>query len=137
MNGMPRISYRCSAPGPADLPDRFRIFEPDLEARFVRRPNRFIIHADAGSGEFPAHCPNPGRMRELLLPGRIVILEKSDAPGRKTRWSLAAVRYGDAVIPLMPSRANILAGSLVLPALRPGFSAETERPLGSSRIDWR
>ena len=113
-----------------------RSFVPDLVARFTDRPNRYIVTASADGNTVTAHCPNPGRLRELLLPGRRIALERSDSPGRKTGWTLAAGEYDGMWIPLVSVRANALAGDLVLPRLFPEAAARPERMLGSSRIDW-
>jgi len=115
---------------------RFRSFNPDLTAEFSGRPNRFIVMARSNGEQLKVHCPNPGRLREILLPGRKLILEKSDKPERKTRWTLGAAIYRDTAIPLVSSRANGLIGKLVLPELFPGRRLEAEQKLGASRMDW-
>ncbi len=92
--------------------------------------------ARTDTGIVKTHCPNPGRLREILLPGRKLILEKSDKPERKTRWTLAAALYRETVIPLVSARSNGLVGKLVLPQLFPGFQAQGEQTLGKSRMDW-
>jgi len=82
------------------------------------------------------HCPNPGRMRELLIPGRDVILEKKQTG--KTSYSLAAVLYQGQVIPLNAARSNRVAEQLALPILFP-YSSELRREvsIGNSRFDFR
>ncbi len=64
----------------------FPLFRNDVEAVFLTRPNRFLVIAQAGNRELPCHCPNSGRMGEILLPGRPVILEARRNPraGEKT-----------------------------------------------------
>lgn len=81
----------------------FTLFRNDREAVFLRRPNRFqvevllegappvpacpdlpqrlcsdIPRATGKEDPVPAHCPNPGRLLELLLPGTRVILERTN-----------------------------------------------------------
>lgn len=64
----------------------FTLFRNDREATFLRRPNRFrvevlcsdIPRARGKEDPVPAHCPNPGRLLELLLPGTRVILERTN-----------------------------------------------------------
>ncbi|MCX7788115.1 MAG: DNA/RNA nuclease SfsA, partial [Spirochaetes bacterium] len=93
---------------------RYPLFHNDREAYFLRRLNRFrveVMHPHEGS--YTAHCPNPGRLMELLFPGTKVILERDrDLEGatltpeeqgdsdrtsrnhrkyRKTDWTLVAV----------------------------------------------
>ncbi|AXF57556.1 DNA/RNA nuclease SfsA [Salicibibacter kimchii] len=58
------------------------------KAAFLERPNRFIIRARKEDGEtVTAHLPDPGRLIELLTPGRILWLRYVDQPKRKTQWS--------------------------------------------------
>jgi len=114
----------------------YRSFIPGGFAEFFQRPNRFIVLARTDAGIVKTHCPNPGRLREILLPGRKLILEKADKPERKTRFTLAAAIYRETVIPLVSARSNGLVGQLVLPQLFPGYQAEGEKTLGESRLDW-
>ena len=60
-------------------------------ATFIERPNRFIAKVDVNGKTETVHVKNTGRCRELLIPGRKVILEKSDNPDRKTKYDLIAV----------------------------------------------
>lgn len=68
------------------------------EGLFLDRPNRFLIRCELKrkSGEVvsrpggqvaEAHLSDPGRLRELLVPGRRVWLRPVHKPGRKTKWS--------------------------------------------------
>jgi len=114
----------------------YRSFIPGTIAEFLQRPNRFIVLARTKAGIVKTHCPNPGRLREILLPGRKLILEKADNPERKTRWTLAAAIYRDTVIPLVSARSNGLVGQLILPQIFPDYQAEGEQTLGKSRLDW-
>lgn len=59
--------------------------------RFVDRPNRFIAHVEIDNIIETVHVKNTGRCRELLIPGVLVVLEKSDNPDRKTAYDLVMV----------------------------------------------
>lgn len=59
--------------------------------RFVDRPNRFIAHVEIDNIIETVHVKNTGRCRELLIPGVLVVLEKSDSPDRKTAYDLVMV----------------------------------------------
>ena len=96
-----------------------KLFTNSVEGAFVARPNRFIVYVDTPEGIVVAHCPNPGRLQEILTPGRPVILEESPDPGRTTRFTLVAARYRANVVPLVSGRANSAVGDLVLPLLCP------------------
>ncbi len=123
-----------------------RIFTAATEAIFKERPNRFVARVEIAGRSYEAHCPNPGSLLELLVPGARVILEESpdwkadpQRPSRRrTRYTLAAVYYRNRVVPLISSRANAVAHALVLPRLYPdALEIEREVSLGSSRFDFR
>ena len=73
-------------------------------ATFLARPNRYRVEArlHAGGALVAAHCADPGRLRELLLPGVTVHVSPAAArlPGlpprkavRKTAWDLRFVEH--------------------------------------------
>lgn len=66
-------------------------------ARFISRPNRFLVIAQlAASGEtVRVHCPDPGRLRELLLPDATVYVSPAAGTGRKTSHVLRFVEHPD------------------------------------------
>jgi sugar fermentation stimulation protein A len=64
------------------------------QALFLERPNRFRVHVRLASTgmEVRAHCPNPGRLSELLLPGQsIVWVSPAQCSERATAWDLRFV----------------------------------------------
>ena len=66
-------------------------YEHTVRAVFLDRPNRFIAHVMLDGKEETVHVKNTGRCRELLVPGREVILEESSNPARKTKYDLICV----------------------------------------------
>ena len=64
-----------------------------VEARFVERPNRFVVIAELAGGErVAAYLPNTGRLTHLATPGRRFILRRDGAPPRTTEtWSMSWV----------------------------------------------
>lgn len=62
-----------------------------VSAKFLRRVNRFIAHVELDGKETVVHVKNTGRCKELLIPGCIVYLERSDNPSRKTQYDLVTV----------------------------------------------
>lgn len=64
-------------------------------ATFLERPNRFVIHArlHANGQTVRAHCPNPGRMHELMIPGATVYLSAADDPARRTPYTLRFIEH--------------------------------------------
>ena len=114
-----------------------KFFINSLEGTFLERPNRFIVWADTNKGKIRAHCPNPGRLLELLIPGRRIILEKGAAPGRKTEYTLVGVYYKNKVVPLYSARANNIVSNLVIPQLFTGVQKVIpEKTIDSSRFDF-
>lgn len=107
------------------------------EGIFLKRPNRFIAHVEIKGKEVVCHVKNTGRCRELLVPGALVFLEKSDNPKRKTQYDLVAVQKGNRLINMDSQVPN----QIVEEWLRAGnlFGKEAvirrEVPYGSSRFD--
>lgn len=56
-----------------------------------RKVNRFIAEVYINGIKEQVHIKNTGRLNELLLPKAKVMLEHSDNPNRKTRYSLISV----------------------------------------------
>ncbi len=64
-------------------------------ATFLARPNRFRIEAvlKHDGQTISAHCPDPGRLLELLIPGVTVHVSPAHNPARKTAWDLRFVEH--------------------------------------------
>ncbi len=76
-------------------------------ATFLARPNRYLVHVQLDDGAVVhAHCADPGRLRELLLPGVTVYVSPAPprpdrapkgaapkGPARKTAWDLRFVEH--------------------------------------------
>lgn len=89
-----RGKVRTGRAGPASVP-----FAGDLRPGiFLARPNRFLcrvlLDGPVGSplgDPVEAHLPDPGRLKELLVPGRRIQVEAAARPDRRTRWTLRLV----------------------------------------------
>lgn len=91
------------------------------KAFFVDRPNRFIVIARLENGiEVSCHCPNPGRLIELTLPGQELLVQKSSNPDRKHAYTLVGAIYKDKILPLYSVKANDIAEQLILPTIFKG-----------------
>jgi sugar fermentation stimulation protein A len=124
-------------------------FEPEtyLKARFLRRPNRFLVHCVHNQlGEIQAHLPNPGRLWELLLPGAIVYLkpaapsQEKGAIKRKTQYTAVAVEREGAPVFLHTHDTNqvaryLIENNLVLP-LKNATVKKAEVSVGRNRFDF-
>ena len=73
-------------------------FDSELvKATFIRRLNRFAALVHVNGDETMIHVANTGRMRELLTPGRPVLLRPAAKPERKTAFDLMLVDLGHAL----------------------------------------
>ena len=66
-------------------------YENTVPGTFVRRVNRFVAEVVIDGKKEKVHVKNTGRLRELLLPGAKVTLQKASDPGRKTAYDLISV----------------------------------------------
>ena len=114
-----------------------KVFTDSVRGKFVRRINRFLVCAQCGEELLYAHCPNPGRMWEILLPGREIVLEKSSNPSRSTRYTLVAAMYRENTVLLHSGRASQIAENLIFPALYADLhEVQKEVRVGRSRLDF-
>ena len=118
-----------------------RFFHHLVRARFLSRPNRFLIQCDWKGQTLSAFLPNPGRLQELLLPGRIVHLVREEkSPNRKTRYTAVAVERDSHPIMLHTHRTNEVARYLLqkrkIPGLEKAKIVKSEFQIGRSRFDF-
>jgi len=85
-----------------------------IEAKFLKRPNRFIAHCSIDGTEVIAHVKNTGRCAELLISGATVYLEHAPSPTRKTDYSLIAVKKGELLINMDSQIPNAAAYEAIL-----------------------
>ena len=71
-----------------------------LEAEFVDRPNRFLTRVIYDNMVVKSHLPDPGRLKELLVPGVTLLIKREDGPNRKTKFSTQAVYLDGQLISL-------------------------------------
>ncbi|MGH7478092.1 MAG: hypothetical protein ACREJ8_00675, partial [Candidatus Methylomirabilales bacterium] len=64
------------------------------DGRFIRRLTRFSSEAFLGQRRVLAHIPHSGRLGELLVPGRRVLLRRERGNKRKTAHDLVGVAHG-------------------------------------------
>lgn len=116
-----------------------------IPAAFLSRPNRFIVIARLVSGKkVRAHLGDPGRLKELLLPGVPLRLRPAPPGGeRKTRYTVSLVRASEpprAWVSLETSAANRLAEGAIRAGAVRGLGAvkslRREYTVGRSRFDF-
>jgi sugar fermentation stimulation protein A len=122
--------------------DLFRPFSLPLYARFIRRPNRFLVECDHEGRLVRAFLPNPGRLQELLLPGSCLLIVEEGAGVRATRFTVVGVVRDDPDYPIMlhTGQTNAAARHLLEKRLIPGLEdaavVRQEVTVGHSRFDF-
>jgi sugar fermentation stimulation protein A len=110
-----------------------------VRAVFRERPNRFLVRALVQGRLVDAASRDPGRLRELLGPGRELRLLHEPGPGRKTAYTLALVRHEGRWVSLIPDLANRIFAAALLRRGVPGVRAKVlkrEVVRGESRFDF-
>ncbi|MFO8044027.1 MAG: DNA/RNA nuclease SfsA [Alkalispirochaeta sp.] len=128
------MNYPLTLPG---------VHPPPRFARFLRRPNRFVVEIElVPEGHITtASMPNPGRMQEILLPGTTLGIRPGPEGGRHP-WRVHTLHRQGATIPLDTGAANRIARILLEYRLVPGLEdravvrAEVTPPGGTSRFDF-
>ncbi len=76
-----------------------RFPSPLLEARLLRRYQRFLADVETADGQLlTAHCPNTGSMQGCKTPGSRVWLSPATNPARKLAWTWELVEAAPGVI---------------------------------------
>jgi sugar fermentation stimulation protein A len=117
------------------------LFPEIMSGRYLRRLNRFVITCELDGQVVRAHLPNPGRLWELLIPGRVVKLVKNTAfPERTTPFTAVTVEREGAPVLLHTQKSNDVVQLLLEERLIPGLETATivkrEFSLGDSRFDF-
>ncbi|MGE5238949.1 MAG: DNA/RNA nuclease SfsA [Chloroflexota bacterium] len=120
---------------------RLTIFRDLLKAEFVARPNRFVVECRLDGRMTRCHLPNPGRLWELLLPGRTVhLVHKSKEGQRSTDFTCVAVEREGHPVMLHTHHTNTVARWLIdsggIPGLECFSVVRPEVAIGGSRFDF-
>lgn len=115
-----------------------------VPATFVNRPNRFVVEAELANGRIVrTHCADPGRLRELLVPGaRLYVSPAKTATGRRTDYDLRFVEHPNTgqLVSLDTRVPNLLVRELLhadaLEAFQDAMSIRSEvaAPMRDGRI---
>ncbi len=111
---------------------RYRNTVPGI---FMRRVNRFVAEVMAEGSSRQVHVKNTGRLRELLVPGSEVALQKAADPNRKTAYDLISVyKQGLEWVNIDSFAPNVLMKRLLM-----GMDYDLVKPeytYGNSRFDF-
>jgi sugar fermentation stimulation protein A len=125
---------------------RLKIEGEMVKARFLSRSSRFSVLAEladrgGGEGDLECHLPNPGRLKELLVPGAELLLRPAKNPDRrKTKFDVFAV-VADGCGVVVDSRIpNQLMREAFSSGEAPHFSGyrlvRSEPARGNGRLDF-
>jgi len=116
-------------------------FRDIMEARFVARPNRFVVQCLLGGRTVSAYLPNPGRLWELFFPGvKLSLVRFPPSPGRKFACMVVAVERDGMPIMLHTHYNNLVARKLIeegrIASLEGASIVKAEHRIGHSRFDF-
>lgn len=122
-------------------PSLYRPFPNVRQARFVTRINRFLVECELDGCLVKAFLPNPGRLQELLLEGRsLLVTEESSEQGRTTTFTAVGVIRDGHPIMLHTHKTNMVVRRLLEEAMVPGLEeariVRQEVKAGRSRFDF-
>lgn len=107
---------------------------------FRTRPNRFIVECMVDGKNISTYLPNPGRLRELLVPGKTVYLVPQESFTHKHRYMCVAVEKDGTPVMLHTHRNNDVARHLIEHSRVPGLEGakviQPEITVGRSRFDF-
>ena len=118
-----------------------KIEGPLIPGKFVERPNRFITLVEVEGKIVRSHLPDPGRLKELLIPGAELLLHPSpEGSQRKTKFSTVMVKHEGELISLVSTLPNRFIKELLkentLPILKDFQYVRSEPSCGNHRFDF-
>ncbi len=88
-----------------------KIDGPLLCGSFISRPNRFLTIVEVKGRKVESHLPDPGRLKELLVPGAVVYVRPvPDGINRKTRYTTVMVEKEGVLVSLVSALPNQFVG---------------------------
>lgn len=118
----------------------FPLFKDLITGTFISREKRFIVYANIDGKKTKTYMPNPGRLKELLLPNTTLLFEKSDNLERKIPLTLIACKQGKDAILLHTHKTNDIAEIILreklIPELKNTEIVKREAKHGRSRFDF-
>ena len=114
---------------------------PLVSGIFMERPNRFITLVSIDGEVHRAHLADPGRLKELLVPGVQLLLRRAPKDSkRKTKYSVVMMQQGEVWVSLVTTLANRFVATLLknqaLPFLAGYELSRREVPYENHRFDF-
>lgn len=107
---------------------------------FIERANRFVCRVEVDGITEKAHLANSGRLKELLVPGRVVSLVESLSPHRRTRYDMLLIALDNTLVSVDARLPNDLVEeglrSGILGHFRSYSQIRREVTFGHSRLDF-
>ena len=113
-----------------------------IHGKFIERPNKFVVVFETKPGlTETAHLRDPGRLKELLIPGAKLLLRKAKPnPKRKTKYDVIAVFNQDIWVLINSGFHSDIAADLIESGLIKELSnysiLRREYTYSKSRIDF-
>ena len=108
--------------------------------QLIARENRFRAGVQLGEKVIKAYVPNPGRIEELLVPGREVLVKPVAKADRKTENDLLNVRYKGVWVSIDSRLPNKLTAKALeakeLAPITDYSQVQAEYSYGNSRFDF-
>jgi sugar fermentation stimulation protein A len=116
------------------------MFLDTVQGEFIQRLNRFAALVKVGEKAVRCYMPNPGRMKELLIPGVRMLLRPAKGEGRRTPYDIVAVELDGKLVSIDSRLPNkIIAEALgrgALPEFQEYDEVIPESRYHNSRFDF-
>lgn len=111
-----------------------------VEAKFIKRPNRYLAICEVAGVETEVHVHDPGRLKELLFEGNKCLVKHAPGPKRKTSWDMIAAKKDSEFVLIHSGYHRYIAEAILKNGdINPfgSFSEmKAEAKIGHSRIDF-
>ncbi len=139
-----RFLLRCSLEDGSNMRhDNSRANHDNSRANEDNHRNTNHPNPDSTPGQMvDVHLADPGRLKELLIPGKQIWLRPAQNPQRRTRWSAALIENpeGTALVSIDSTLPNRLVAKALyedaLPVFKDWNVERAEFKIGNSRFDF-
>ncbi len=123
---------------------RIAYIPAEAKAILINRENRFLAYVNIISpfkeSKVPVHIHDPGRLKEILFPGNVLLLKRAENSKRKTQWDVVAGKVNNSWVLIHSGYHRKIAEAILSnPLLSPfeGISnVKAEPKYKRSRLDF-